>query len=198
MHLVSEVIFNYRLTTGNLFSTTGDFSCIQELKKAIGEKASFETPISVRIVRTVKIMDTDSPIRFDRNPLCFSKDKYTTVKFDGEHFDFIVADKLVYPYDVRVLLREKYGTILDLESKKLNNDIPVLYSGVTEHSQYGLKDEQGRPTIQTLRYVNCRNLTDKDIVVDRNLCQIWPTKSKKPLLALEKFLHRTKENVHQK
>lgn len=197
MHLVSEVVFSYRITNGNFFSTGDDFSNLQELKDAIDKNAHAEVPMTVRVGRTVKIMDTDSPIPYassTRN--LFHKDKFTTVKFDDEHFDFIVADKIIYPYDVRVLLKEKYGSVLDLESKKLNNNIPVLYSGVTTEHQYGLKDDKGRPTMIALHHVHCRNLTDKDIVVDKNLCQIWPSKSKKPLLALEKFLHKTKEIVH--
>ena len=199
MHLVSEVVFSYRITNGNFFSIGDDFSNLQELKDAIDKNAHAEVPMTVRIGRMVKIMDTDSPIPYassTRN--LFHKDKYTTVKFDDKRLDFIVADKLVYPYDVRVLLKKKYDGVLDLESNKLNDGIPVLYSGVTEEHQYGLKDEKGRSTILTLRHVHCRNLTDKDIVLDRNLCQIWPIKSKRPLLALEKFLHKTKENIHQK
>ncbi|MBO7643146.1 MAG: hypothetical protein J6S74_03390 [Alphaproteobacteria bacterium] len=199
MHLVSEVIFDYSIReTDSMFARGDKFKTLQELQKAIKD-ADTQKPLTVHITRTVKIMDTDDVIAEHLNPAWpLPLDKYRTVKFDGEHFIFIVADKLIYPYEVRNLLKQEYGDVLDLENKRLNDDVPVLYSGVTEHRQYGLKDEQGRPTIQTLRYVNCRNLTDKDIVLDKNFCPVWPIKSKKPSLALERFLHRTKEIVHQK
>lgn len=199
MHLVSEVVFNYSIRAiDNLASRGGQLKNMKELQKIIKE-IDTQNPFTVRVTRTVKIMDTDDIVAEHLNPMFpLPLDIYRTVKFDGEHFTFIVADKLIYPYEVRNLLKQEYGTVLDLEDKRLNNDVPVLYSGVTEHSQYGLKDKQGRSTIQTLRYVNCRNLTDKDIVLDKNLCPVWPIKSKKPSLALERFLHKTKEIVHQK
>ena len=199
MHLVSEVIFDYSIReTDSMFARGDKFKTLQELQKAIKD-ADTQNPLTVRITRTVKIMDTDDVIAEHLNPAWpLPLDKYRTVKFDGEHLEFIVADKLMYPYHVRDLLNKEYGGTLDLESKKLAPNVPVLYSGVTEHTQYGLRDDQGRPTIQRFRYVNCRNLKEKDVVLDKNLCQIWPTKSKKPLLALEKFLHRTIETVHQK
>lgn len=199
MHLVSEVIFDYSIReTDSMFARGDKFKTLQELQKAIKD-ADTQNPLTVRITRTVKIMDTDDVIAEHLNPAWpLPLDKYRTVKFDGEHLEFIVADKLTFPDEVRNLLKQEYGGVLDLESKKLNDRVPVLYSGVTEHRQYGLKDDQGRPTIQTLRYVNCRNLTDKDIVLDKNLCPVWPIKSKKPSLALERFLHKTKEIVHQK
>ena len=197
MHLVSEVIFDYSIReTDSMFARGDKFKTLQELQKAIKD-ADTQNPLTVRITRTVKIMDTDDVIAEHLNPAWpLPLDKYRTVKFDGEHLEFIVADKLIYPYEVRNLLKQEYGGVLDLESKKLNDRVPVLYSGVTEHSQYGLKDDQGRPTIQRFRYVKCRNLTDRDIVLNKQFQQIWPLHTTSA--ALQHFLSRTIETVHQK
>ena len=198
MHLVSEVIFDYIISSGETYSAMDEFSTPQELKDAIGKIEFSDIPLTVRVNRKVTITDTDSPIPYCSTRNLVHKYEFTSVKFDDKPLKFIIADKLAYPHDVGVLLKEKYGTTLDLRSKKLNKDMPVLYSGVNEDHHFGLKDSMGRQTIQVLRSVKCRNLTEKDIVLDKNLCQIWPTKSKKPFLALERFLRKTKEIVHQK
>jgi len=198
MHLVSKVVFDYNIVNGD-FVGGKNLSSLADLQSAIKKNTTYEKPFLVRINRIVKIMDTDSPIMHDGNPFCvMSKDKFKTVQFDDEHFDFIVMDKLMYQPHVHKMLIKKYGSSLNLENKKLIDNIPVLLFGVVEDTHYGLKDKDGNPTTQTIRYVNCRSLTPKDIVLNKDFCQIWPIKSKRPLLALEKFLHKTKENIHQK
>ena len=198
MRLVSKVIFDYNIVNGD-FAGSKNISSLEGLKTAINKNITYEKPFLVRINRIVKIMDMDSRIQFDGNPFCFvNDDKFKTVKFDDEHFDFIVVDKLIYPHDVQAILMKKYSSTLNLENKKLIDNIPVLFFGVVETGHYGLKDKDGNQTIQTIRYLNCRSLTPKDIVLNKDLYQIWPIKSKRPLLALEKFLHRTKEKIYQK
>lgn len=198
MHLVSKIVFDYNIVNGD-FVGGKNLTSIEELKNTINKNTTYEKPFVVRINRIVKIMDTDSPILHNGNPFTvMTKDKFKTVQFDDEHFDFIVTNKLMYQPDLRKMLIKKYGSALNLENKKLIDNIPVLYSGVYEDINYGLKDKDDNPTTQTIRYVLCRNLTPKDIVLNKDFHQIWPIKSKRPLLALEKFLHRTKENIHQK
>ena len=198
MHLVSKVVFDYNIVNGD-FAGGKNLSSLEDLKNAIKKNTTYEKPFLVRINRIVKIMDTDSPILHDGNPFCvMTKDKFKTVQFDDEHFDFIVMNKLMYQQDVRKMLIKKYGSTLNLENKKLIDNIPVLFFGVVETGHYGLKDKDGNQTTQTIRYVNCRHLTPKDIVLNKDFHQIWPIKSKKPLLALEKFLRKTKETIRQK
>lgn len=198
MHLVSKIVFDYNIVNGD-FVGGKNLSSLEDLKSTISKNKTYEKPFIVRINRIVKIMDTDSPILHDGNPFSVMiQDKFKTVQFDDEHFDFIVMDKLMYQPGVRKMLIKKYGSTLNLENKKLIDTIPVLFFGVIEDTHYGLKGTNGNPTTQTVRYVNCRHLTPKDIVLNKDFHQIWPIKSKRPLLVLEKFLHRTKENIHQK
>ncbi len=184
MHLVSKVVFDYNIVNGD-FLGDKNLSSLEDLKNAIKKNTTYEKPFLVRINRIVKIMDTDSPILHDGNPFSVMiQDKFKTVQFDDEHFDFTVVDKLTYQPDVRKMLIQKYGSTLNLEGKKLTDNIPVLYFGVIENNNF--------------RYVNCRSLTPKDIVLNKDFHQIWPIKSKRPLLALEKFLRKTKETIRQK
>ena len=183
MYLVSKVIFNYKIIKDNLFEFDGQIWGLQGLKKTINE---FDEPIMVKIYRNVKVMDAEA-ISVRRN-----NSEINIATFPDKHLEFIVSDKLMYPHDVRVLLKEKYGNALNWQDKKLDDNIPVLYS-VDMTRQYGLRDKHGHETIQKFYDVNWRNLTDKDIVLNKNFSQVWPKKPKQPsqLVVLENFFAKT-------
>lgn len=200
MNLVYEVIFNCKITPAQsgdfFFYPKQDVPSLKDLLAAVKSVKS-KLPFTVYVERKVNVIDKDEPIPKELYTLASrigGTDEYRTVHHN-EHFNFIVADKLIYPHDVRKLLKKQYGSTLDLDKQRLTEDTPVLYSGIVQKHQVGLKDKNGNPTTYTLKWVLCRNLHNQDIVVDRKLHQIWPDKTKEVPSELLEIFAKIKENV---
>ena len=199
MNLVFEVVFNCTITpaqSGDFFNSKQETPSLKDLRAAVKSVKS-KLPFTVYVERKVNIIDKDEPIPKELYTLASrigGTDEYRTVHHD-EHFSFIVADKLLYPNDVRKILKKQYGSTLDLDRQRLTEETPVLYSGVVQNHRVGLKDKNGNPTTYTLKWVLCRNLHNTDIVLDRNLCQIWPDKTKEVPSELLEIFAKIKENV---
>ena len=176
-----SVIFTYNISDRNTRTgETGSFNKIDDLRLAIKNgRDYFQMPYKLNVTRTVQIVEPDLPKE--------NKHGITSVSYDQPHphvlkregFDFIVFDKLTYPKDVREILTNKYGNVLDFDyQRKWDEKQPVFLDGFIENTQYGLRDSRtGAPTQYTLCTVVCYPLTDKHIVMDSNLNQIWPTKT---------------------
>lgn len=203
MHLVSQVVFNYDIKI-SLFHKTGNFSGINELQNAVNEYYTNNDFQSLRIWRTVQIIDKDEPIRpAGMSAFKFYTDKqsvkqYKTIELDKEVLSMHICQKIMYPRDIRKILKQRYGSVLDLDSQNLDAKLPVCDFYVSEQKQYGLRNPKtGAPTEHVLRHVCCRRANSNDLIVDKNLNQIWPTKTKQPPKELLEFLARNTEKVYE-
>lgn len=202
MHLVSKVIFTYIIHDNN--SGIGDsFNTLQELKNII-KSAEYTTPFQIDIQRQINICDTDARDKV------FIHNKDTAFIYD-QNVNIIVADKLMYPNDVRMILMEKYGSILNLNNCISTDVKPVLFSGVDKETKFGLRKNMrsgmnsidlsdsaiGNPTKYNLYHVHCRYLDNKDIVMNKNMEQIWPAKTGVMPLELSQLLARKTEKIYE-
>ena len=188
MHLVSKVIFTYSIHT-NLAGLGDSFNTLQELKNII-KSAEYTTPFQINIQRQINIHDTDA----GKSGWYNNKES----KIMGEHVNIIVADKLLYPNDVRTMLMEKYGSLLNFDNCIGTEVKPVFFGGVSKQEKYGLRDSKtGMPTHYTLRSVYCRYLNDQDIVMNKKMEQIWPAKTGIMPLELSQLLAKKKEKIYE-
>lgn len=201
MHLVSKVIFTYIIHDNN--GGIGDsFNTLQELKNII-KSAEYTTPFQINIQRQINIHDTDA----GKSGWYNNKES----KIMGEHVNIIVADKLLYPNDVRTMLMEKYGSLLNFDNCISTDVKPVLFSGVDKETKFGLRKNMrsgmnsidlsdsaiGNPTKYNLYHVHCRYLDNKDIVMNKNMEQIWPAKTGVMPLELSQLLARKTEKIYE-
>ena len=197
-----NIIFTYDIKDRNTHTgESGSFNTIDDLKLAIkNSRDYFQMPYMLNVTRTVQVVVPDLPKETDKSGIISVSSAYPhphVLKRDG--FDFIVSDKLTYPKDVREILTKKYGNVLDFDyQRKWDEKQPVFLDGFIENTQYGLRDSRtGAPTQYTLCAVVCYPLTDKHIVMDSNLNQIWPIKTGTMPKALTQLLAKTKEEIHQ-
>ena len=106
----------------------------------------------------------------------------------------LITPQYYYPKDVRKLLKKEYGSVLNFnpaDEKK-----PGIYT-VYEHTSRGLMNQKTFcPCINTWNDVSWKPLTTKDIVVDKNCNQIWPTATKQPPIGLIELLSKKTEKVY--
>ena len=205
MNLVSEVIFKYKIEPVQLvrIAESGRFSTVEELQQAIQE-SRFNKPnktLQVSVQRIVEIKDMDAPIARTDFPsindcILGGKDKRETVRFKDSRWNtsFFVADKLMYPSDVRKLLQEQGHDPELLNHNQLRLNTPVIYWGIEENSKTGLI-VKGRKTNQIFHRVSCRNLTNDDIVAHKDLRLEWPAGEYTRLISFLKAMLAQKEEV---
>ena len=206
MHLVSQVVFNYGLYDNTTrIGEECSFNTLEELKLAIQNgKDYYKTPYKLNVSRTVQIIDTDNTTnRFGITT--------TPVILGKENVSLIVADKLMYPNDVRMMLMEKYGSLLNLNDCIGNEVKPVFFGGVNKETKVGLRKSTrlginninlndssvGNPTRYNLYHVNCHYLNNKDIVMNTNMKQIWPINTGIMPLELSQLLAKKKEKIYE-
>ena len=118
------------------------------------------------------------------------------VVLDSKKINIIVTDELTYPRDVRRFLKQKYNNIFDFDKLKLPADAPVYFGGVREIEELGdINPNTGDRTTYTRRYVECRTLNDKDIVVDKNLLKFFPVSANLLPWTIINFFN-TQINIH--
>jgi hypothetical protein len=188
MNLISKVVFYYEINAGRIRESS---ICddTKELKNVILH-SQYEMPFSVRINRVVQIIDTDVP-DIERPPLIIGghefKNPSICAEINGGHIDFIVADKLKYPQEVRKSIAKDYKNILNL------NDITRFeYTPVKSFWLNHAKNSDKQPAY----HFYFRPLMENDIVVNKQLQQIWPTKTNQMPKRLVELLSKTKEVVH--
>lgn len=128
----------------------------------------------------------------------FAYDKKDVLsRIEDEKFTFYVVDQIIYAKDIKKMLLKNYNTTFNFNEK--NDKQPIVYMGIREYKRTGIakfKPDFGIvPTTYTLRSVVWYNLTDNDIVIDKNMHQIWPTKTNQVPKAIVDFLNKTKENI---
>lgn len=201
MHLVSQVVFNYAIDR-KIGTHYGELSTIAELKDVIS-KTFNDQMMRMVVERVVQIIDTDDVVYPDGISRFYTlknkqSQQYKTFVVGQEQFKFYVVDKIMYPRDVRKILKQKYGSVLDLDSQNLDAKLPVCDFYVSEQKQYGLRNPKtGAPTEYTLRSVYCYTADEGTIFVDKDLNQIWPIKTGQAPKALTDLLAKNKEKVYE-
>ena len=138
--------------------------------------------------------------------VCFTTDVMScnnVLKVNGQdittdRFKFIVADKLPYMEDLQQYLLKNFsrGTtpcqnVHFKNFAQFNTSRPIFFTGPYEYNSSFLPDQplEKRP-------LTARPLTDKDVVLDKKLNQIWPVATNKPPKELLALLAKTKEEIH--
>ena len=193
MNLMSKVIFSYHIRAGR-FGESSSFYVVDEVKNSI-KNDRYQQPFSLQIKRTVEIVDTDiKPKESDFGTSFFPtlKDPTVVAEIPTDDKTFTIADKLTYPKDVSKYLIQKYGDVLDFDETKFKPDVPVSFKGIEESQRIGLPNPETRmPTTYIFRHVVCTPLNEKAIVLDTNLNQIWPEKTKEMSPELSDILNKT-------
>ena len=105
-------------------------------------------------------------------------------------FTFTAADKVTTVADIRAFLNNKYGTTFNFEPYENTEHKPAILDYVHENNCTGLVDSKtGRPTHYTIYTVQWHYLNKQDIIVDKDLKQIWPHRTGKAPVAIQKFFH---------
>jgi hypothetical protein len=146
-----------------------------------------EIPYSIDIIRRVIVFDRDKKT----NGIIYSPNG---VNVADEKLNLVVANKLIYPKDVRKILKKEYNSTLDMDTQKLDEKIPVKRFNVSEQNMTGMV-VNGMETHYTFYNFHCEQLTINDIVIDKNLNQIWPIKTGAAPYNLTEMLSRTKEII---
>jgi len=186
MNLISKVVFEYNIIAGRV-KETSSFQEFEELKQII-KNATYQKPFNLHVSRNIQIIDNDlKPI--EERVFWFVNPEFTDrsirAEIKGEHLNFIVMDKLLFPNELRKNLAEKYKDIENLNWPTRFEYEPVKNFKITEK----LRDEK------IVRLLYFSRLTSGDIVVDKNLNQIWPEKTGKAPSALAQLLSKTQEVI---
>lgn len=197
-----SVIFTYDIRDKNIhMGESSSFNTTDDLKLAIRNgRDYFQMPYKLNITRTVQIVDTDLQKENGHGIIGVSYDQPHPHVLKRDGFDFIVSDKLIYPRDVRMILQKKYNSTIDFDTnRKWDEKQPVFLDGIIENHRYGLRDSRtGAPTQYTMRSVVCYPLTDKHIVMDSNLNQIYPEQTGKMPTVLTELLSKNAIEIIQR
>lgn len=94
-------------------------------------------------------------------------DQHPIISLNSEHFGFYVMDKLKYAKDIRKYLHNNYGDSVNFF--QVDETLPIAFNGYTEKS-YRLFD---KPNLTIIRDAAFHYIRPKNVVVDKNLHQIW-------------------------
>lgn len=198
MNLVQNIVFEYSIG-GSGMPLSGEFTNFEDLKKVVNAGNSNDpTAKTLTVSRIIKIADTKKDNQATRRFSSFEHAE-NGIEVARESLSFVICAKLVYPCDISAFLKKKYGSSLNFASKDwAKKDKPVVFSGVHEQTRHGLRNPKtGMPTQYTLRNVNCRVLSEDDVVLDKDLNQIWPVNAKGGVpLNLTEMLCKGKERIY--
>ena len=123
MNLESKVIFTckiYQKTSMYEATFLRKFKTLEELKDIIKENCISEIPYSLDITRSIIVFDHDVKSKW-------IDDKFINVA--DEKLTFIVADKLMYPRDIREYSIKKYGGVFNnFEQSVKDEKLPMKFS----------------------------------------------------------------------
>lgn len=167
---------------------------IDDVKKLVAQ-SPIDLPHTAEVIRTVNIIDLNKSAKnsfftkkaIDGHPIVSS--------LDGGKFSFIYPN-LVYADDIKKYLMEQYGSTFDFRPSNDFTGVPMIFD-IIEHSSVGLRNPKtGMPTYQKWHSVLWRALTDKEVVVDKNMNQLWPANTGKPPVELVNLLKKRTEKIH--
>lgn len=181
MEIKTYVYFNVKYVEPENYGQSGSINNIDDLKnyiscQGLGRKVSY----TLQLERTVRVV---------------ADDKYPGQVIPTDTFTFVVADKLTYFGDLQAYVKKNAvgNRCQDVNFKnfaQFSLDKPIFFTG-HEHNGSFLPDA---PVAK--RPLSCRPITAKDIVVDKNLNQIWPAKTNKPPVELVELLNKQTEKVY--
>ncbi|MBO4583176.1 MAG: hypothetical protein J5714_03940 [Alphaproteobacteria bacterium] len=126
--------------------------------------------------------------------------QYKLAKNDGKDIqtdavNIIVAKKLTYLSDLQEYVKKNAlgDACQDVNWKnfaQFDTTKPIFFTGPYEHNGSFLPDAPVRE-----RPLVCRPLTDSDIVVDKDLKQLWPTKTNEIPSALRAMFRKKTEMI---
>ena len=181
MKIKTYVYFNVKYVEPENYGQSGSINNIDNLKNYIysqrlGDKVSY----SLCVTRTVQIVaDNNCPGQI----------------IPTGTFTFIVADKLTYLGDLQAYVK-KNAVGKECQDVNFKNfaqfslDKPIFFTG----HEYNGSFLPNAPVAK--RPLSCRPITQEDIVVDKNLNQIWPAKTNKPPVELVELLNKQTEKVY--
>ena len=103
---------------------------------------------------------------------------------------FTASNKITTVADIRSYLNKKYGSVFNFEPYENTENKPAVLDYVHENNCTGLRDSKtGQATHYTIHTVQWHYLNNQDIIVDKDLKQIWPRKTGKFPVAIQKFFH---------
>ena len=158
------------------------FKTIEELQDYIAQQKE-TLPYFLEVNRSCYVADQDLP---GKKP----------EKHHSGTFKFIVSDKLMYPQDAQNYLKldEKPISLQINNANEIQQNTPVLFR---ELAHYPMDNYTKKPQKKRDNHFEIRPLTAQDIVVDKNLHQIWPEQTGKAPLGLVKMLQQTTEKVYE-
>ncbi len=182
MEIKTHVYFNVKYAEPKNYGQGQSINNIDDLKNYIycqrlGDKVLY----TLKIIRTVQVV---------------ADNNYPGQTMPTDTFTFVVADRLMYLDDLIAYVK-KNATGKECQDVNFKNfaqyryDNPIFFTGKYEYNGSFLPDA---PVAK--RPLSCRPITAKDIVVDKNLNQIWPVKTGKPPVGLVELLNKKTENVH--
>lgn len=175
-----SVMFEYNIKKGAVCQR-GQFSDVFNLRDIVQNSLNYD---SFELILTKTVLA--KKYAQDQNP----------VVLDSKKINIIVTDELTYPRDVRRFLKQKYNNTFNFDELKLPALNPVYFGGVREIEELGdINPNTGDRTTYTRRYVECRTLNDKDIVVDKNLLKLFPVSANLLPWTIINFFN-TQINIH--
>ncbi len=172
-------------------------SGVDDLQKIIAERNPNDVQYRVTVRRENCVVNMDKTSRkipfYDKYQYI---DGYPIIATDtDETFEFIMP-KILYPNDIKKYLLEHYGSTFNFKPDESMNNSPMTFS-VHNESSVGLRSfATDAPSIIKWETVSYRPLSEKDIVVDKNLNQIWPEKTGSLPVGLVQLFNRGTEKAH--
>ncbi|MBQ6736709.1 MAG: hypothetical protein IJQ90_04480 [Alphaproteobacteria bacterium] len=196
-----EVFTRFNATThfpGLVSIEHGNVSNINELREFVNKFGPRDDrTYRVTILRESCVVNMDKKIK---NIPFYHQNRYIDghpiIATDTDAKIELILPQLMYPNDVAEYLIKKYGQKFDFKPENFDLKTP-MFLDICEHSSIGLRNSRtGAPTHMKWHTVDCEPLSEKDIVVDKNLNQLWPEKTGKLPVGLVELFNRGTEKVH--
>ena len=195
MKIEPHVHFVVKYVEPNDYGEEKDIKSIYDLKnyiycQGLGRKVSYALNVS----RQVYFLANDNG-NYHMLQKC-NGEKGVKQDIITGNFTFIVADKLTYFEDLQKYLSEEAlgANCQDVVLKNFawfNMKQPIFFTGRYEYNGSLLPDAsvKDRPLV-------CRPLTDKDIVLNKNLKQIFPKETCRTPTELVQLFRKTTEKIY--
>ena len=156
-----------------------EVSSVEDVKKYVHEQTPYKKDAPGLMVwdknylvlnfdKEIVTFDQDIIISDSKNIQTFNR--HPIVSSDFKRFHVYIMKKLQYANDIKKYLDDNYAGTIDFTH--VATDMPIAFGGWTFQKDYSM--ERKEPiTIQVKKSVYSY-IRNKDIVVDRNLNQIWP------------------------
>ena len=186
-----ELIVTYKLTMFDPFlgapfvCRNAKLNSVAALRTSIQKQTAPNTQFIVsRIINVVDgnyVKDTDTKHPYTE----FLDGKPIRMREPGGQFNFFVSNNIQYPRDIHALLLKKYGKSYDF-SPLFDLNTPMIITNITEEICGNKKYAN----------VNWRALNNEDVVVNKNMHQIWPDTTGRCPADLIALLKRKTEKLY--